>query len=85
MNPAKKEPDSSDYLGRLAIRLRMLREKSGLTGEQAAEAITKAGFFVAMRTYYGWESAARQLPVIALPAIAKAFRLKSARMVLPDE
>ncbi len=84
MNPAPKQPDQSTFVGRFAARLRLLREKTGMTGEQAADAITKAGFEVASRTYYGWESGGRQPPLSALPAIAAGLGQKSVRQVLPE-
>lgn len=61
----------------------MLREKTGMTGEDASLAITKAGYKVAVRTYYGWESGPNQAPLAAFPAIAEAFSVKRIRDLLP--
>ena len=85
MNPAPKQPDQSTYSGRFAARLRELREKTGMTGQQAAEAIAKAGYKVAQRTYYGWEIATSTPPLDAFPAIAYAFKVKKVRDLLPVE
>ena len=76
--------DVSSYSGRFAERLRTLREKAKLTAEQAAEAVSEAGFAVAKRTYYGWEGGTRQPPFDALPAIAKALG-QSIRSIMPAE
>lgn len=76
MNPAPKKPDESTYSGRFAARLRKLREKRGLTGQEAAEAVTNAGYAVAQRSYYAWEAAQNEPPLDAFPAIARAFGLR---------
>jgi transcriptional regulator with XRE-family HTH domain len=65
--------DETKYSGRFAARMRKLREKTGMTGEQLAEAITNAGFYCQARTYYGWESAKRIPSIDSLPAIAEAL------------
>lgn len=79
-----KHIDTSTYSGRFAERLRTLREKAKLTTDQTAEAISKAGFTVATRTYYGWEGGTRQPPLDAFPAIANALG-QSIRTLLPPE
>lgn len=77
------EVDVSTYSGRLAQRMKTLREKAGISTDQAAEAITAAGFTVATRTYYGWEAGSRQPPLDALPSIATALGQKTVRTLLP--
>ncbi|MGN6545458.1 MAG: helix-turn-helix transcriptional regulator [Aureliella sp.] len=85
MNPAPKRPDDAKYSGRFAIHLRALREAAGLTGQDAAKAITKAGYKVAQRSYYAWEAAQNEPPLDAFPALAKVFKLKKIGDLLPDK
>lgn len=83
-----KPIDESTYAGRFAARLRTLREKKGLTGEQMADAITQAvsetGYRCQARAYYAWESSANEPPFKVLPAIAKALGV-SIRSLFPVE
>lgn len=77
------EPDVKTYLGRVALRLKLLRQAAKLGHDEAADKITKAGYEVTTSTIYRWEQGKTQPHVEALPAIAKAYRLKSGRLVLP--
>lgn len=79
------EPDQSAYLGRLAAHLRAIREAAGLEADDAAAAITRAGYQVTPGTVYRWERGDSQPHAEAYPAIAKAYRLKSIRLILPNE
>jgi DNA-binding XRE family transcriptional regulator len=79
------EPDESTYLGRIAKRLKGLREQAGLDSDDAAAAITRAGYEVSAGTIYRWERGETQPHVAALPAIATAYKLSSSRIVLPNE
>jgi DNA-binding XRE family transcriptional regulator len=81
----QNEPDPSTYLGRVAKRLKKLREQVDMDTEKAAEAITRAGYEVSAGTVYRWERGDTQPHVEAIPAIAKAYRLSSSRLVLPLE
>lgn len=83
MNPAPKAPDESTYSGRFAARLRMLREKAGLSVDDAVAAITKAGYTLKRRTYYAWEASQNEPPLDAFPAIAVALKVKRIRELLP--
>jgi len=56
--PPRQEPDTRIYSGRFAARLRMLREKAGMTVEDVVEA---AG--IPKRTLYRWEEGLRVPPV----------------------
>lgn len=85
MNPAPKAPDESTYSGRFAARLRALREKAGLTGQQAAEAIRQAGYELGERSYYNWESGKASPPIDAFPVLAKVLKQASPRTLLPTE
>jgi transcriptional regulator with XRE-family HTH domain len=83
MSPAPKPIDESTYSGRFAARLRMLREKTGMTGQEMADAITANGYETPLRTYYGWESRNRDAPLDSFPAIALALGV-SIRSLLPQ-
>lgn len=72
MGRPAKPIDTSDYAGRFSARLRLLREKTGLSGTQIAEAITVAGFKCPERTYYSWEQGVAP-PINALPFIASCL------------
>lgn len=83
MNPAPKKPDETTYSGRFAARLRMLREKRGLTVQQVAEAIREAGNKLTDRTYYSWEAGQYTPPFETLPAIADALSVKTVGGLFP--
>ncbi len=85
MNPAPRQPDHSTYSGRFAARLRELREKTNMTGQQMAEAIREAGYELGERSYYNWESGKSEPPLDVLPVLAKLFGLSSPRLMLPKE
>ncbi len=77
-----KPVDESNYSGRFAARLRKLRETAGLTGEEMADAITKAGYECQTRNYYRMESG-REPSLNVIPAIAKVLGIKP-RTIFPD-
>ncbi len=79
-----KPIDESTYAGRFAARLRTLREKAGLTGEQMAQAITEAGYECTKATWHSWESSRTETPIRALPAMAKVLR-RTPRSLLPEK
>jgi transcriptional regulator with XRE-family HTH domain len=75
----RKEVDTSTYSGRFAVRLRALRDKTGMSADAFAE---KHGF--ARATFYNWESGRKVPPLDKLPEIAKAFGMSIAKL-LPKE
>ena len=77
--PARKEPDTRFYAGRLAVRLRSLREKTGLAPEEIAE---KMG--VSLATVYNWESGYSFPKTEQLLLLANVLGLKSVRMLFPN-
>jgi len=80
MSPARKQPDTATYSGRFAVRLRTLREKAGLTPEEAAQAIG-----VSFVTLYDWEGG-RKIPSLEkFPKIAEIYEIAKARYLLPNE
>ena len=85
MSPARKPVDQSTYSGRFAARLRELREKAGLTGEEFSDAIRAEGYKLGSRTYYDWESGRTTPPLDVFPILAKLFKFKSPRALLPTE
>lgn len=68
----RKPVDTSEYSGRMALRLRELREAKGLTPEELAD---KVG--VDWRTIYTYESRKRKIDPDLYPALAKALGCKS--------
>lgn len=80
----KKTADLSTYAGRFAARLRMLREKAGLSVEDVIAQLTAAGHATASRTYYNWELARTAPPLNAYPALAQVLGLKTVRGLLPE-
>lgn len=82
MGRPPKPVDQTTYAGRFAARLRVLREKQGWTGDEMAQAISRAGFDVTERTYFNWESGRTQPELNAIPCIADAFKI-SPRTLLP--
>ncbi len=70
--------DVSSYPGKLAVRVRQLREKSGLT---VAELADEMG--VAVSTVYAWESNARRIPARYYPKLAEFFELTAGRFFPP--
>jgi transcriptional regulator with XRE-family HTH domain len=81
MNAARKrkEVDTSTYSGRFAIRLRALRDKTGMSADEFAE---KHGF--ARTTYYGWEIGTSVPPLDSFPKLAEALGV-SVRTLMPKE
>jgi len=71
--------DTNTYCGRFAARLRMLREKEGLTVEELAE---KTG--IPMITLYTWECGRRTPVKEEFPALAEALNV-NVRNLLPKE
>jgi len=75
----RKEVDTSTYSGRFAVRLRALRDKTGMSADEFA--VTN-GF--ARTTWYNWESGIKSPPIDKFPDIAQAFGLSIAKL-LPKE
>ena len=80
MSPRQRKEVSPDtYSGRFAIRLRALRDKTGMSADEFAE---KHGF--ARATFYNWESGIRTPTLEMLPKIAEAFGIP-VRTLIPKE
>lgn len=85
MSPARKNVDVSTYSGRFAARLRMLREKAGLSVDDVVERLIAAGYEARQTTYYGWESGRSDAPLDAFPFLALSLNVKTPRALLPAE
>ncbi len=83
MSPAAKEPDQSTYSGRFAARLRMLREKAGLSVDQVVANMEKAGYPLAVSKYYHWESGRSKVDLDAVPALKKSLKVPTVGELLP--
>lgn len=77
----KKEADQSRYSGRLAKRLRTLREAAAISPDDLAAKLTKAGYPVSSPTLYAWERGSIQVQLDALPYLARAFRVPVAELM----
>jgi len=80
MSPARKEPDTSTYPGRFAVRLRTLREKAELTPGEVAD---KMG--VTLNTIYHWESAHTFPNAEQLLLLSNVLGLKSVGGLFPKK
>lgn len=83
MAPAARPADESTYSGRFAARLRMLREKTGMSGQQFVEALQAQGLSIKQSGYYSWESGQSEPPFDSLPTLAKCLALSSPRLLFP--
>jgi len=80
----KREPDLTTYAGRVAARLRSLREEKGWTVEELVKRLQKAGLAVEAPTLYQWENGHRSVALEHVPALAAVFG-KTVRAFLPPE
>lgn len=74
----RSDVDESTYSGRLAVRVRMLREAKGLTVESLAD---KLGCTVA--ALYTYEQGTRGIPLDLCPKLAKVLGCKSVDEFFP--
>ena len=74
----RKAIDTSTYTGRFAARLKMLREKTGMSVDELAE---KSG--ISRTTLFNWESGTNEPLIGQLPELAEALQIK-VRTLLPD-
>lgn len=78
-----KQPDSRLYSGRLAARIRAIRQANGLSVEDVAERMRRAGYDISAPTLYGWENGNRAAPLDAMPALARALKVDDLHELLP--
>lgn len=81
----RTSPDTSTYTGRLAARLRKLREQRGKSVDEMHTSLTsrRIGLDISRKTYYAWEAGSHDIPTHALPALAKALGI-GVRELMPD-
>lgn len=85
MSPAPKKPDESTYSGRVAAKLRAIRERAGLSVDQVVQSIRENGHDVPVSTYYKWESGMSKVHLDMLPAIARALGRNNVHSILPKD
>ncbi len=85
MTPAPRPPDEASYSGRFAARLRMLREKTGMTGMEFSQAIRDEGYALGQRTYFDWETGRTTPSLDVFPILTQLLKLKSPRSLLPEK
>jgi len=84
------EPDLNTYSGRVAARIRELREARGWSLDDLAERLKQNGTTIPVSSLYAYEvgrrgdGTGRDIPVDLYPAIAAVFG-KSIRSFLPAE
>ena len=83
MAPARKEPDVSTYSGRVAKRLRELRDRAGLSVPELLERLDRYGYSLSLQGYYKWENGRAKVDLDAVPALSKALRLKRIKDLFP--
>lgn len=74
----RSDVDDSTYSGRLAIRVRELREAKGLTVNELATKIDAS-----YQAVYAWEQGTRDIPLDKCPVLAKALGCKSPEDFFP--
>lgn len=77
--PPKRKIDTTKYSGRIAARLRALREERGWTVATLAEEINRhlpEGQEAAPSTAHSWENGSRKIDPDLYPVLARVFRMK---------
>lgn len=73
-----KQPDTTTYSGRFAVRIRELRTAAGLSIDELAAKMVAAGYQISAPTLYHWENGNRDPHLDAVPALAKCLWVKIA-------
>ena len=73
------------YSGRLAAKLRQLRDRSEMSVTEVVKKINRAGIRVSDSTYYDWEGGRLKPNLDAMPALAEIFGFNHTRSVLPED
>ena len=85
----KNEPDLTTYAGRVAARLRYLRERRNWTIADVQEMLADEGHQVPVSTLYAYERGKSgggvDLPYHLIPVFAGLFGFKTAAGWLPDK
>jgi len=84
----QREPDQTTYAGRVAARLRQLREKRGWSIGNVQDLLAERGHVIPSSNLYAYERGKAgggvDLPVNLYPAIAHLYGFKTANGWLPD-
>lgn len=56
-----------------------------MTGQEFAKLLADSGYKTTATTYYRWETGAAEPPLKAFPALAKALKISSPRVLLPKD
>lgn len=78
MGRKRKEVDESKFNGRVAVRLRALREKKKVSVAQMAKALK-----IGATAYYYYETGERDMPLSSIPVICRVLGVRPSRF-LPD-
>ncbi|MEQ8788949.1 MAG: helix-turn-helix transcriptional regulator [Pirellulaceae bacterium] len=88
MSRPRSQLDTSTYAGRTAARLAELRERHGYGMNELREALANLGVVVSTSTLYayerGREAGGADIPLNVASALAKVYRLPSARELYPE-
>jgi len=77
--PPKRKIDTTKYSGRIAARVRALREERGWTVAKLAEEINRhlsEEEAAAPSTAHSWENGSRKIDPDLYPVLARVFRMK---------
>lgn len=80
----QREPDLTSYSGRVAARLRSLREERGWSVEELLSRLKQQKVRISLAAIYHYENGRRSIPPNLYPALAAIFG-KSVRTFLPPE
>jgi DNA-binding XRE family transcriptional regulator len=79
MGRKRKELDESIYSNRLALHIRGVRERQGITVQRISKRLGISRF-----TYYTYENGGAQFPLDLMPKIARILRV-TIRELFPEE
>lgn len=80
-----REPDVTRYSGRVAARLRALRNAKRMSVDELRLALERHGVTLANSALYAYENGNRQINPDHYPALAKVLGVKSVREFLPGK
>jgi len=83
MAKARKAIDNSTYANRLALRIRELMDRQGLTAETLHQQLVREGCAVSRSTVEAWLSGRNRIDLNAVPFLAAVFGVKP-RTVFPE-
>jgi len=84
MGKARKAINVGTYTGRIAARIRELRDKNGVSVVDLYETVKDAPGVRSLEQFKQWERGASPIHVNAIPALAEALGVKISKL-LPKE